>query len=66
MVNNNHLFDISGNNHPKHESTYGSHLKIRNCSSEDLNGTVLYCGSHLNHTQVLFELKICGTYVVLC
>ena len=69
-VTEDETFTISGDRHLEFmsKSNYGNHLKIRNCSSIMLhvNGRKVYCGSHLNRTQVLFELKICGTYVVLC
>ena len=53
-------FEISGDQRPLPELNYGNHLKIHNCSSKKLNGTILYCGSHENPQQRRFEIKVCG------
>ena len=69
-LTNDEMFTISGDHHPAWpESNYGNHLKISNCSSKDLNGTVVYCGSHENPEQRCFKFKVCGkmyNYVVMC
>ena len=57
------LFEISGDHHPAlPESNYGNHLNISNSSSNELNGTVVYCGSHVNPEQRRFEFKVCGMF----
>ena len=62
-------FTISGDQRPLSESNYGNYLKIHNCSSRKLNGTKVYCGSHMNHTQVHFGIKVCGMFfdfMIMC
>ena len=54
------MFTISGNQRPLSELNYRNHLNISNCSSKELNGTVVYCGSHENPHQSRFEFKVCG------
>ena len=55
------MFTISGDQRPAlPESNYGNYLSIRNCSSKELNGTVVYCGSHEHPEQRHFEFKVCG------
>ena len=61
VITSNDIFEISGNQRPLSEShNYGNRLKIHDCSSIELNGTILYCGSHVNPKQALFYLKVCG------
>ena len=59
------IFEIFGDQRPLSESKYGNYLKIHNCSSKRLNGTKVYCGSHKNQTQALFEFKVCGMFLIL-
>ena len=60
VITSDDTFEISGDQRPLPESHYGNRLKIHDCSSKKLNGTILYCGSHVNRTQAVFELKVCG------
>ena len=60
-LTNDEKFTISGDQHPAlPESNYGNHLNISNCSSKELNRTVVYCGSYGNPQQRSFEFKVCG------
>ena len=54
------VFEISGDWRNLADLNYGNHLNINNCSSRELNGTVIYCGSHENPKQSRFEFKVCG------
>ena len=59
---NDEIFTISGDHRRVlPESNYGNHLNISECSSKELNGAVVYCGSHENPQQRHFEFKVCGT-----
>ena len=61
ILTNQEMFTISGDQHPAlPESNYGNYLNISNCSPKELNGTVVYCGSHENPEQRRFEFKVCG------
>ena len=58
---NDEMFTISGSRRSALlESNYGNYLKITNCSSKELNGSVVYCGSYGNPQQRRFEFKICS------
>ena len=59
-ISSDHLFEISGDQRPQSESNFGNLLKIRNCSSGRLNGTLLHCGSHTHPKQKTVTLKVCG------
>ena len=54
------MFTVSGDQHPLSESNYRDHLNISNCSCKELNGSIVYCGSHENRQQSHFEFKVCG------
>ena len=53
-------FNVSEAHRLANSDTYGSNLTIPDCSRKDLDGVMIYCGSHADRTQVLFEFKICG------
>ena len=60
-LTNDEMFTVSGDQRPAlPESNYGNHLNINNCSSKELNGAVVYCGSYENPKQSCFKVKVCG------
>ena len=54
------MFEIFGDRRMLQNLNYRNHLKIHNCSSKELNGSVVYCGSYENPIQNRFEFKVCG------
>ena len=61
ILTNDGIFTISGDQRRAlSELNYGNYLNINNRSSKELNGAVVYCGSHENPKQSHFEFKVCG------
>jgi hypothetical protein len=49
------IFNVSRN--------YSNHLQIVGCSLRELSEVLVYCGSHENLKQAMFELKVCGELI---
>ena len=54
---------ISGNYRPGSQSHYSNHLQIMDCSLLELDGVIVFCGSHVSPKQAYFELKVCGKLI---
>ena len=57
-ISNDELFEIATSSNS--DITNRNHLNILDCSVRDLNGTTVYCGSHVNPKQASFNFTVCG------